>query len=143
MVGVAIDQLRQKIGHLPQDAAKKLTDAGYHWAKYSGSSADAESLEQNAAGLGVEVIMPEVEVIEEGPFEYWPEADEAIATFTRYLSDQWIYSFGGIAALDVSQALAVIDKLHKKPVRQLRLLEEVKAFASGVLKHFYEQQKKS
>ncbi|MGZ5056468.1 MAG: DUF1799 domain-containing protein [Methylobacter sp.] len=83
--------------------------------------------------------MPDVEVIDEGPFEYWPEADEAITTFTRYLSDQWIHSFSGIAALDVSQALAVIEKLHRKPARQLRLLEEVKAFATGVLLYIHKQ----
>jgi len=100
-------------------------------------------LEKNAQGLGVDVIMPTAQALDDGPFEYCPEAAEAIVTFTCYLADQWIYSFGGIAALDVSQALAVIEKLHSKPARQLRLLEEVKAFASGVLKHFYEQQKKS
>ncbi len=83
--------------------------------------------------------MPDVEVIDDGPFEYWPEADEAINTFTRYLSDQWIYSFGGIAALDVSHALAVISRLHRKPARQLRLLEEVKAFATGVLLVLHKQ----
>ena len=90
-------------------------------------------LAHNADGLGVEVILPDAEVIEDGPFIYWQEADEAITTFIRYLSDQWTYSFSGVAALDVSQALAVIDKLHSKPARQLRLLEQVKAFAAGVL----------
>jgi len=87
--------------------------------------------------------MPEVIITDDGPFEYWEEAHEAIMCFIQYLSDQWIYSFGGIAALDGSQALAVIERLHRKPARQLRLLEEVKAFATGVLKHFHEQQKKS
>jgi hypothetical protein len=76
------------------------------------------------------------------PFEYWEEAHEAIQIFRQYLSDQWTYSFGGPAALDVSKALSVIERLHKKPAKQLRLLEEVKAFANGVLTHFFEQQKK-
>ncbi|MDI1278074.1 DUF1799 domain-containing protein [Methylobacter sp.] len=79
----------------------------------------------------------------EDPFEYWEDAHEAIQCFRQYLSDQWIYNFNGPAALDVSQALGIIEKLHRKPARQLRLLEEVKAFANGVLTHFYEQQKKS
>ncbi len=87
--------------------------------------------------------MPAAKKQDDEPFEYWEEGDEAIFCFIRYLSDQWIYSFGGIAALDGSQALAVIERLHRKPARQLRLLEEVKAFAVGVLKHFHEQQKKS
>lgn len=87
--------------------------------------------------------MPAAKKQDDEPFEYWEEADEAICCFIQYLSDQWIYSFGGIAALDISQALAVIERLHRKPARQLRLLEEVKAFATGVLKHFHEQQKKS
>lgn len=77
------------------------------------------------------------------PFEYWEDAHEAVQTFRLYLSDQWTYSFSGPAALDVSKALSVIERMHKKPGKQLRLLEEVKAFANGVLTHIYEQQKKS
>lgn len=77
------------------------------------------------------------------PFEYWEDAHEAIQCFRQYLSDQWTYSFGGPAALNVNAALAIIEKMHKKPAKQLRVLEEVKAFANGVLKHFYEQQKQS
>jgi len=82
--------------------------------------------------------MPEIAASDDDePFEYWPEAEEAIICFIRYLSDQWIYSFGGIAALDNQQALAVIERLHQKPARQLRLLEEVKHFASGVLSYVH------
>jgi hypothetical protein len=77
------------------------------------------------------------------PFEYWEDAHEAIQCFRHYLCDQWIYSFSGPAALDVSKALSIIERMHRKPAKQLRLLEEVKAFANGVLKHIYEQQKKS
>jgi hypothetical protein len=88
--------------------------------------------------------MPEMPVNDNAdePFEYWEDAHDAIVCFQCYLSDQWIYSFGGPAALDVSKALSIIERLHRKPARQLQLLEEVKAFASGVLSHFYEQQKK-
>jgi hypothetical protein len=78
---------------------------------------------------------------ENEPFEYWADAHEAVMCFRQYLSDQWIYSFGGPAALDVSKALNVIERMHKKPAKQLRLLEEVKAFANGVLTHIYERQK--
>lgn len=85
--------------------------------------------------------MPAAEIADDGPFEYWEEAHEAIMCFIQYLSDQWIYSFGGIAALDGSQALAVIERLHRKPARQLRRLEEVKAFAVGVLMVIHEKQK--
>jgi hypothetical protein len=89
--------------------------------------------------------MPDAPVNTEAnePFEYWEDAYEAIQIFRRYLSDQWTYSFGGPAALNVNAALAIIEKIHRKPARQLRLLEEVKAFANGVLTHFYESQKKS
>lgn len=83
--------------------------------------------------------MPSAPILDDGPYEYWPEAEEAIVCFVRYLSDQWVHSFGGPAALDVSQALAVIEKLHRKPARQLLLLEEVKAFANGVLAHLHKQ----
>jgi hypothetical protein len=96
----------------------------------------------NAAGLGVDIIMPEVEAAaDDDAFEYWAEGHEAVMCFSRYLSDQWIYSFGGVAALDVSQALAVIGCLHKHPANRLRLLEEVKAVAAGVLKYIHEKQK--
>ena len=85
--------------------------------------------------------MPEAVNTDAG-FEYWAEGHEAVMCFCRYLSDQWIYSFGGAAALDVKQALAVIGCLHKKPAKQLRRLEEVKAFAGGVLMFIREKQEK-
>jgi hypothetical protein len=98
-------------------------------------------LATNAAGLGVDIIMPEIDGVDDDGFEYWAEGHDAVLCFSRYLYDQWIYSFGGVAALDVSQALAVISCLHRKPAKQLRLLEEVKAFAAGVLMSIHEKNK--
>lgn len=84
-----------------------------------------------------------VEVLEIEPFYYWPEGHDAVVIMTEYCADQWREGFNGISSLDLAAVMPVIQLFRKKRTAQLILLEEVKAFAAGVLKYINEQRKQS
>jgi hypothetical protein len=74
-------------------------------------------------------------------FKYFYDAHEAVLLFTTFLQNQWVFTFGGIAALNLELALKIIDKYPWRNSKKLKLLEEVKAFADGVLMFQNEQTK--
>ncbi|MDP3876019.1 MAG: DUF1799 domain-containing protein [Methylobacter sp.] len=121
--------------------AKKLSDAGYFWISNSQSSPTTEALEDDALLLGV--ILPELpEPPEIEAFEYWHECDEAVRCYMD-VHGQWLYSFDGIAGINIQGMMPIIALYQPDEKKRLELFREVKAFASGVLQWINEQREKA
>ena len=83
-----------------------------------------------------------VHVPDDDGFIYWYDAHRAIQIFLKYLTGAWLFTMAGVAGLDVNAALAVIREVETVPKKRLRLLQEVRYFAAGVMKYSDEQSKK-
>ena len=117
--------------------AKKLADAGYHWAT-SGSQQDKQELEDEFASAGIE--LPDRFKNDDKDFVVFYDAQTALEIFFA-VQTQWNYSMDGITGLNYQSVIAVIG-LYAKKQNRLDLLHEIRAIESGFLKAVNEKRAK-
>lgn len=83
-------------------------------------------------------------MLREGPSEdceVWPEHQQVFEVWVP-MSDQWLFSSAGPAALNLASLPPVLDILGVPQEDRKRILPELRLIAAGALDEIQQQQKK-